>query len=91
MSTKDEIENRTDDLVEKIFEIIKSEAKRGGISPFIIGKELKRKYKIELKSGFSNIVSMCERRGYLLYLDGTKLLPYKNINTGERFDDENIC
>lgn len=74
------------ELAQKIFQVVVENRKRG-ITAHSINKELERKHGLKGK-GFTEVVSVLDRSGYLVYMEDNKIFPYKNMHTGKVYEDE---
>jgi hypothetical protein len=74
-------------IAKYVFEIVVERRNLGGTTGKDLAKELRDRYGIK-RNISGNAVSMLERAGYLVYLEGKKIYPYKNMHTGEIYEIE---
>lgn len=75
------------DLAQKMFEIVLEHKDKGGITALGINKKLVSKYGLSRKANYE-VISVLDRSGYLVYMDGTRMFPYKNMHTGKVYENE---
>lgn len=75
------------ELSKRMFEIVIEHSSKGGATPSLIKKELKKRYGINRK-GNNEVVSTLDRSGYLVYTEGIKIFPYKDMHTGKVYENE---
>lgn len=75
------------ELAQRMFEVVVENKDKGGVSTNTINKELARKHGLNRK-GFNEVVSVLDRSGYLVYMEGNRIFPYKNMHTGKVYEDE---
>lgn len=75
------------ELANKMFEIVIEYKDKGGITAVDINRKLIKEYGIKRKGNYE-VVSVLDRSGFLIYVEGNRLFPYKNMHTGKVYENE---